>query len=107
MVKWRIAKIKLMFMRKMRLSGNDNICKRALMNEIITGTNGLSKECKDLAREIGIKDVRFWEVTKGEIKRAAKSREEVLVSQKVGDRVSDDPTDNTIKKQNYQWNRLR
>ena len=54
MVKWRIAKIKLMFMRKMRLTKNDNICKRALMNKIITGTNGLSKECKDLAREIGI-----------------------------------------------------
>ena len=43
------------------------------MKEIITGTNGLSKECKDLAREIGIKDVRFCEVTKGEIKRAIKS----------------------------------
>ena len=70
MVKWRIAKIKLMFMRKMRLCRNYNICKRALINEIITGTRGLSKECKDLAREIGIQDVRFCEVTKGEIKRA-------------------------------------
>ena len=75
-------------MRKMRLSKNDNICKRALMNEIITGTNGLSKECKDLAREIGIKDVWFCEVTKGEIKRAIKSHivkmrpKEVLASQK-------------------------
>ena len=52
MVKWRIAKIKLMFMRKMRFSRNDNICKRALMNEIITGTNGLSKECKELAARL-------------------------------------------------------
>ena len=90
MVKWRIVKIKLMFVRKMRLSRNNNVCKRALMNEIITGTNGLSKECKDLASEIGLKDVRFCEVTKGEIKRAIKShslkmrREEVLASQKVG-----------------------
>ena len=57
MVKWRIAKIKLMFMRKMRLTKNNNICKRDLMNEIITGTNGLSKECKDLARD---RDWRFW-----------------------------------------------
>ena len=101
MVKWRIAKIKLMFVRKMRLARNDNICKRALMNEIITGTIGLSKECKDLANELLLKDVRFCEVTKGEIKRAIESHslkmrhEEVLVSQKVGDRASDDPKDNT------------
>ena len=61
MVKWRIAKIKLMCMRKMRLTKNDNICIRTLMNEIITGTDGLSKECKDLAREIGIQDLRFCE----------------------------------------------
>ena len=70
----------------MRLARNDNICKRALMNEIITGTNGLSKECKDLAGEIRLKDVRFCDVTKGEIKRARKNhslkmrREEVLAS---------------------------
>ena len=61
---------KLMFMRKMRLAKNDNICKRSLMNEIITGTSGLSKECKDLAKEIGIQDVRFSPVTKGEIEKA-------------------------------------
>ena len=40
MVKWRIAKIKLMFVRKMRLDKSDNICKRALTNEITIGTNG-------------------------------------------------------------------
>ena len=89
-IKWRIAKIKLMFVIKMGVSRNDNICKRALIHEIITGTNGLSKECKDLAREIRIQDVRFCEVTKGEIKRAIKShslkmrREEVMASQKWG-----------------------
>ena len=71
------------------------------MNEIITETKGLSKECKDLAREIGIQDVRFCEVTKGEIKRAIKRQslkmrcEQVLASQKGGDRISDDPEDNT------------
>ena len=71
------------------------------MNEIIAGTNGLSKECKDLAKEIGIQDVRFCEVTKGEIKRAIKShslklrQEEVMASRKVGDRTSYNPKDNT------------
>ena len=101
MVKWRIPEIKLMFVRKMRLAKSDNICKRALTNEIIIGTNGLSKECKDLADKIGLRDVRFCDVSKGEIKRAIKShsqktrREEIFASTKVGDRVSDDPKDNT------------
>ena len=50
----RIAKIKLMFVRKMRLARNDNICKRALMNESITRIHGMSKKCMDLAGEIGL-----------------------------------------------------
>ena len=76
MVKWRIAKIKLLFVRKIRLAKNDNICKRALTNEIITGTNGLSKESKDLAGEIRLRDLRFCDVSKGEIKRSIKSHKE-------------------------------
>ena len=56
MMKWRIAKSKLMFMRKMILKEEDNICRRALMNETILGANGLSKECKDLAEQIGLQD---------------------------------------------------
>ena len=56
----------------MRLAKGDNICKRALTNEIIIGTNGLSKECKDLADEIGLRDVRFCDMSKGEIKRATR-----------------------------------
>ena len=101
MVKWRIAKIKQMFVRKMRLANGDNICKRALTNEIIIGTNGLSKECKDLADEIGLRSVRFCDMSKGEIKRAIKSHsqktrcEEMMACTKVGDRISDDPKDNT------------
>ena len=46
----------------------DNICKRAILNEIIIGTKGLASECKDLANELGIRHVRFCDVTKGEIK---------------------------------------
>ena len=46
-----------------------------------------------MAGEIGLKDVRNCEMTKGEIKRAIKShslkmrREEVLASRKVGTRT--------------------
>mgnify|MGYP001364769821 FL=1 len=45
--------------------------------------------------------MRFCDVTKGEIKKAIKihstkmRREEIMASTKVGDRVSDDPRDNT------------
>ena len=42
MMKWRIAKSKLMFMRKIILKEDDNICRRALMNETIMEANGLS-----------------------------------------------------------------
>ena len=95
LMKWRIAKSKLMVMRKMRLKENDNICKRALMNEIIKGTSGLSKECKDLAKEFGLQYVRFTPATKGEIKRAVEKhslqqrKAEKMASRKVGDRTSD------------------
>ena len=38
MMKWRIAKSKLMFIRKLILKEDDNICRRALMNK--TRSNG-------------------------------------------------------------------
>ena len=101
MIKWRIAKNKLMFIRKMMKADYDNICKRAILNEIIIGTKGLASECKDLAEELGIRDVRSCEVTKNEINRAIRThstntrREETKASNKVSDRVSDDPKDNT------------
>ena len=77
----------------------DNICKRAILNEIILGTKGLASECKDLAIILGIRDIRFCEVTKGEIKRVIRihstntRREETKASTKVGDRVSEHPKD--------------
>ena len=79
----------------------DNICKKAILNEIIIGTKGLASECKDLANELGIRDVRFCDMTKGEIKKATRihstktRREEIKASNKMGDRVSDDPKDDT------------
>ena len=47
-----------MFVRKMMKADYNNICKRAILNEITIGTKGLASECKDLAKELGIKDVR-------------------------------------------------
>jgi hypothetical protein len=60
MMKWRIAK--RMFMRKMMMANSENICKKAILNEIIIGTKGLASECKELGDELGIRDVRFCEV---------------------------------------------
>ena len=71
------------------------------MNEMITRTNRLSQECKDLAEEIGHQDVRFTPATKGETKRILEShslelrKAEVMASRKVGDRTSDNRKDNT------------
>ena len=94
MIKWRIAKRKLMFIRKMMKANSDNICKKAILNEIIIGTKGLASECKELGDKLGIRDVRFGKVTKGEINRAIRTqswnsrRAEMAGSTKVGDRMS-------------------
>ena len=83
------------------MAGYNNICKRAILNEIIIRTKRIASECKDLANELGIRDVRFCEVTKGEIRTAIRRhstktrREEIQASNKVGDRVSEDSKHNT------------
>ena len=85
----------------MMKANSDNICKKAILNEIIIGTKGLASKCKEVGDELGIRDVRFCEVTKGEIHRAIKTlswssrRTETDGSTKVGDRVSNDPKDNS------------
>mgnify|MGYP001360715597 CR=1 FL=1 len=85
----------------MMLANSENISKNAILNEIIIGTKGLAIECKELGDELGIRDVRFCEVTKGEINRAIRTlswnsrRAEIAGSTKVGDGVSDDPKDNS------------
>ena len=90
-----------MFMKKMMKAHPGNICKKAILNEIITRTKGLASECKELGEEIGIRDMRFCEVTNGEINRAIRTkswnsrRAEMAESSKVGDRASDDPKENS------------
>ena len=75
---------------------------------------GLASECKELGEELGIRDVRFYEVTKGEINRAIRTQSwnsrsaEMAGSTKVGDRVSDNPKDNSYMTLNDSrlWMRL-
>ena len=96
LMKWRIAKQKLLFLRKLMEKEDSNICKRAVMNEIILGAKGLGHECKVLATTIGLPDVVHNQVSKVEIKNAilehsrATTKDEVEASRKVGDRATED-----------------
>ena len=101
MMKWRIAKRKLIFLKKVMAKENSNLCKRSIMNETILGTEGLGHECKVIAKTIGLPDLRdkFATTSKGDIGRAIKkhsertTKEEVEASRKVGDRATENPSD--------------
>ena len=100
-IKWRIAERKLLFLRKLMKKDDTNICRRAIANEAILGVKGLGHECKVLAKEMGIPDVRFNMVSKGDIKRAVTEhcrttiKGEVEASRKVGDRATGEEGHNT------------
>ena len=56
-MKWRVAGKKLQYMRKIQLKEDDNITKRALQQEVQTGTKGLAHECRELSNELGLQNV--------------------------------------------------
>ena len=101
MMKWRIARQKLLFLRKIRNKENSNLCKRAILNEAIMDAEGLGHECKGLANTLGLHDLRdsFETTSMEDIKRAVRvhsskvTKEEVEASRKVGDRAMEDPED--------------
>ena len=101
MMKWRIAKRKLLFLKKTMKKEDSNLCKRAIMNEVILNIKGLGHECKALSTTLGLPDLRdkFDTITRGNIERAIReqgeisTRAEVEASRKVGDRASNDPKD--------------
>ena len=101
MMRWRIARQKLLFLRKIMLKDNSNICKRAIINEAILEAEGLGHECRGLATTVGLQDLRdsFKTTSKGDIRRAVSThsseltKEEVQASRKVGDRATEDPED--------------
>ena len=77
-----------------------NITRRALLNEMFIEMKGLGYECKQMIEKMGLPDIMFNMVSKGEIKQAIKCysrldlKEEAQNSKKVGDRWSEDPLDN-------------
>ena len=100
-MKWRIVGRKLQFLRKLMKKEGTNICRRAVANETILGVKGLDHECKVLADQMGLPDIRFNDVSKGDIKRAVLkhsrdlTKREVEDSRKVGDRAEGDQNHNT------------
>jgi len=103
-MKWRIAGKKLQYMRKIQLKEDDNITKRALQQEVETGTKGLAHECMVLANELGLQNVMHGNTSKELIKRtiAKKIKEEAWNamedSKKVRDRLTFNPEDNNYIK---------
>ena len=101
LMKWRIALKKMLFVRKTMLRDDDNICKKALMNEWMMDLKGLGHECMEIAHSIGLQDPRATTLQKGAIKNAIakqsirERRSAMEESRKVGDRLSDNPADNT------------
>ena len=101
LMKWRIALKKMQFVRKTMLREDDNICKKALLNEWMLDIKGLGHECMEIAHSIGLQDPRTSTIQKGAIKTAIakqswKERRAAMVeSRKVGDRLTDNPADNT------------
>ena len=101
MMKWRIAKRKLLFLKKIMAKEDSNLCKRSLLNEAILNIKGLGHECKALSITLGLPDLRdkYDTVTRGNIERAIMeqgeitTKTEVEASRKVGDRTSNDPRD--------------
>ena len=74
MMKWRIAKRKLQFLKKIMAKEDSNLYKRSLLNETILGTEGLGHECKALAKTLGLPDLRdkYATTCRGDINRAIK-----------------------------------
>ena len=66
LMKWKIAKKKLLFFRKIMLKEESNITRRALMNETFMGLKGMSHECTQLTEMMGMDNL----VSIGEIKQA-------------------------------------
>ena len=101
-MKWRIAERKLNFVNKIMMREDSNITKSVLMSEVLfNDVKGLAHECMSLSEDLGIPNVVYNRVSKSTIKQAteAKDKEEKRLdmenSRKVGDRLTDNPKDNT------------
>ena len=77
MMKWRIAKKKMLFLRKLMLKDDSTICKRAIIIESLLGVKGLGHKCKKLSTLVGLPDIRYNKVNKRDIIKAIKKQAEL------------------------------
>ena len=79
----------------------NNIAKNAVLNKVLLGFKGLAYECKISSEKTGLPNVMYNNVTKVNIKLAIetvdfqKVKEEMQNSTKCGDRLMDNPLDNS------------
>ena len=103
-MKWRIAGKKLQFVRKIMMKEDDNITKKALHQEVITGIKGLAHECKELTNELEMPNIMLGNTPKALIKRTIAKKVHIEFwnamenSKKVRDRLTFNPADNTYIK---------
>ena len=101
LMRWRIAERKLRFLGKLIEKDENNIARKAVLNEVIMELKGLAYECQVVSEKIGLPNVMYNKVTKSEIKRKIteaelnEKRSEMLNSTKCGDRMTDNPMDNS------------
>ena len=99
-MKWRIGKSKLNFVLKILKKDRDNLCRRTIISEAINNIKGLSFECSNLCKELGLGNILTTSLTKSEIKNAInrlillETRSSMSESVKVADRITDNPIDN-------------
>ena len=107
LLKWRVAERKLNFVNKIMARENSNITKKVIMSEVLlkdmqnVTIKGLAHECKSLSEELSIQNVVINRVNKSTIRQATEAldkkekRIDMENSKKVGDRLTDNPKDNT------------
>ena len=96
LMKCRIVEKKLLFLRKTMERDESNITRRVLL----MGLEGLGHECKQVTDMLGLPNIMFNLVSKGEIKNAIARiskrdmKEDMLNSRKVWDSLTANPMDN-------------
>ena len=100
-MKWKIAERKVLFLTKIMAKNHANRAKKVLLEEWYLGLKGLGYECRQISKLLGLPNLMCKEMSKKEIKAAIREqyssemKEAMRASKKVGDRLTDNPADNT------------
>ena len=70
-----MAERKLQFLNRLRTKDKEDVARRTINNEILSGIKGLKHECSQLAKEVNIDDLYGNRLTKKAIKTAANKQQ--------------------------------